>query len=63
MTTLIVETDAKEYGEKAYRLKERAKIAINCGLFVEWLECFVAAWESTHDVDIASWAGLEEWDM
>lgn len=49
--------------DKAKRLVDRAKLAMRGGLFVEWMESFLAAWEQTHDVDIASWAGLEEWDM
>jgi hypothetical protein len=32
-------------------------------LFIEWLESFIGAWVETEDSDIASWAGLEEWDM
>lgn len=52
-----------EDSAKAVRLIERAKLAMSRGFFVEWLESFLAAWEATHDLDIASWAGLEEWDM
>lgn len=66
MTELIpteTDQDKKEYHAKATRLIERAKIALAHGLFIEWLECFTAAWEETKDVDIASFAGLEEWDM
>lgn len=48
---------------KAKRLVERARIAMEHGLFIEWLESFVGAWNATKDVDIASWSGLEEWDM
>lgn len=48
---------------KVKRLCERAKLAMSHGMFCEWLECFVAAWEETKDVDIASMAGLDEWDM
>jgi hypothetical protein len=55
--------EGAEWSAKALRLCERAKHAMEQGLFVEWLESFVAAWEQTKDVDIASWAGLEEWDM
>lgn len=63
MAVLIDKHDAKNYHAKATRLVERAKLAISHDLFVEWFECFVAAWEATKDIDIASWAGVEEWDM
>lgn len=42
---------------------ECAEIARKHGLFIEWLESFVAAWEKTHDCVIAANAGLHEWDM
>jgi hypothetical protein len=57
------EDECKEAHQKATRLLERAKLAMEHGLFIEWLECFVAAWNETHNVDIASFAGLEEWDL
>ena len=42
---------------------DRVKVAMEHGLFIEWLESFLAAWEQTKDPFIASWAGLDEWDM
>lgn len=57
------EQDKKEHHGRATRLVERAKHAMDSGMFIEWLESFVAAWNQTKDVDIASWAGLEEWDL
>ncbi len=50
-------------GEKRRRLIERAEHAMQHGLFIEWLEAFLAAWEQTRDVDIASYAGIVEWDL
>lgn len=44
-------------------IEERAKEAMKHGLFVEWLECFLAAWEKTGDPFIASDAGGQEWDF
>ncbi len=44
-------------------VRECAEIARKHGLFIEWLESFLAAWETTHDVVIAANAGLHEWDM
>jgi len=41
----------------------RAKRAMDCGMFIEWLESFVAAWNQTHDPFEASMAGIIEWDM
>jgi len=56
------ESQERHYA-KVQRLVKRAKLAMEHGMFTEWLESFLAAWEETKDVDIASWAGLEEWDM
>lgn len=62
MTNLFAEEPKKQH-EQVIRLIERAKAAMKEGLFPEWLECFVAAWEKTHDVDEASFAGIVEWDL
>lgn len=60
----LIRTDnPDEHYAKVTRLNERAEHAMSLGMFCEWLESFVAAWEKTKDVDIASYAGLEEWDM
>lgn len=47
----------------ALNLINSAKVAMEHGLFVEWLECFVSAWNKTKDPWIAAEAGLIEWDM
>lgn len=56
------ESQQRHY-DKVKRLCLRAKLAMDTGMFTEWLESFLAAWEETKDVDIASFAGLEEWDL
>lgn len=53
----------QEQAKCAKAIIARAKIAMNHGLFVEWLESFLGAWEETKDPWIASMAGLDEWDM
>ena len=55
--------DAKEAHGDAVFVLDAAKHAMETGLFCEWLECFVGAWNETKDVRKAAWAGLEEWDM
>ncbi len=52
-----------EHSRKCRQLIEAAQRAMALGLFVEWLESFVATWEKTNDVDEAAAAGLIEWDM
>lgn len=47
----------------AVNINNAAKIAMEQGLFVEWLESFVAAWNKTKDPWIAAEAGLTEWDL
>lgn len=59
----LLDVDHPETPAKAERLIKRARHAMEVGLFVEWLESFLAAWEATKDVDVASFAGLVEWDM
>lgn len=60
----IINTDnPKEHYKCAQTILHRAKIAMNHGLFIEWLESFLGAWEETNDPWIASMAGLDEWDM
>jgi hypothetical protein len=45
------------------RILVSAQHAISLGLFCEWLESFVGAWNATHDADTAQQAGIIEWDM
>lgn len=49
--------------ETANLLIKRAELAMEHGLFIEWLESFIGAWNATKDPLIASMAGLDEWDM
>lgn len=52
-------------------LEQRAQTALKNGLFTEWLESFVGAYNSLVDQGqpnwdaamIASYAGIVEWDM
>lgn len=44
-------------------IRECAELALRHGLFIEWLACFVAAWEESKDPMIAASAGVIEWDM
>lgn len=55
--------NAEEAHEDARVVIEAAEHAMKHGLFCEWLECFVGAWNEKKDVRLAAWAGLEEWDM
>lgn len=55
--------EMRTHHAKVTRLNERAKVAMQHGMFLEWLESFLAAWEKTKDVDEASLAGLVEWDL
>lgn len=47
----------------ALRITEDAKRAIEAGMFTEWLESFVGAWNATHNAYVASSAGITEWDL
>ena len=49
--------------EAARYIAEQARIATTHGLFIEWLECFLAAWEATKDPYEAASAGGQEWDF
>lgn len=55
-------------------IENNAKRAMQVGLFIEWLECFVGAYNKIKDdpryghalidrVNVASQAGIIEWDM
>lgn len=48
----------------AYKyIQKQAEHAIKLGMFPEWLESFVGAWNETHDAVKAANAGIIEWDM
>ncbi len=53
----------KEVMEDVQYVHQAAERALQHGLFAEWLESFVGAWNATKDVRKAAWAGLEEWDL
>lgn len=53
----------KQFTLGAQAILSSAQYAIDSGLFVEWLESFVAAWNKTKDPLISAEAGLIEWDM
>jgi hypothetical protein len=57
------QADGKEAAADVKFVLDAAEVAMKHGLFPEWLECFVGAWNKTKDVRVAAWAGLEEWDM
>lgn len=52
-----------EEGRRARYLIDCAEVAMRAGLFVEWLESFVAAREQGADVYEAARAGIVEWDL
>jgi hypothetical protein len=53
-----------EDARKMYlRIQQDAAHALKLGLFCEWLESFVGAWNATKDPIQASTAGITEWDM
>jgi hypothetical protein len=47
----------------ARRIVADAERAMDRGMFTEWLESFVGAWNATHDPIQASLAGITEWDL
>lgn len=49
--------------EAAVHITHAAATALHYGLFFEWLQSFVGAWNATKDPHLAAEAGLEEWDM
>lgn len=63
IVSILNNENNNENGKCAKAVIERAKVAMKHGLFIEWLESFLGAWEETKDPWIASMAGLEEWDM
>ena len=62
----IVSMDRRQgkRSQKAAKLiQDNAEHAIKNGLFIEWLESFVGAWNKTKDPFQAANAGIIEWDM
>lgn len=56
------EAQDRQY-QAAVCIEDAAKVAMECGLFVEWLEQFVGCWNETKNPFTAAQAGLIEWDM
>lgn len=63
MENLFRKGEEAKSNEDAIFVVNAAKRAMEHGLFCEWLECFVGAWNESKDVRKAAWSGLEEWDM
>ncbi len=63
LANLVDVADAVEHDEICRSIIAAARTAMECGMFVEWLESFVGCWEVTRDPEIAARAGLIEWDM
>ncbi len=53
----------EEARELYFLIQSNAQHAIKMGLFSEWLESFVGAWNKTHDGVQAANAGIIEWDL
>lgn len=62
MADLLGHPDLKE-DEVARLILREMEAARDHGLFIEWLECFVGAWEQTKDPVVAACAGGQEWDF
>jgi hypothetical protein len=60
---LLAGLSDKESRVMCMRFSMDARRALELGMFTEWLECFVGAWNKTHNANMASEAGLIEWDM
>ena len=63
ITDVIKADDPKEHYTRAKAITEAAQIALGMGMFVEWLESFVAAFQQGADAYECASAGLIEWDM
>jgi len=53
----------EEVREMYAYIELQAEHSIKMGVFMEWLESFVGAWNSTKDPVQAANAGIIEWDM
>jgi hypothetical protein len=40
-----------------------AKVAMEQGMFLEWLESFIGAWKEERNPIVAANAGMIEWDL
>jgi len=56
-------TDNEEERKIYDRINSDAKYAMESGMFIEWLESFIGAWNKTANPYAASQAGITEWDM
>jgi len=53
----------KKFHEDVNYIENCAKTAMKAGLFLEWLESFIGAWNKTKDPIQSAIAGLIEWDI
>lgn len=53
----------QEVSMVANEVIECSKTAMDSGLFIEWLESFMGAWQATKDARISAQAGIIEWDL
>lgn len=53
----------RAYTDAMQHLGYCAQVALENGLFAEWMSSFLAAWETTKDVIVAANAGIIEWDL
>jgi hypothetical protein len=60
---IVLHGDDAATQKTARYIEECAKRAMKLGLFAEWLESFVGAWNKTKDPIQSANAGLIEWDM
>jgi hypothetical protein len=56
-------SNEKEEGRIIAHITGCAEAAIKYGLFFEWLESFVGAWNETKNPYVAANAGRTEWDF
>lgn len=64
MESLIkVDMENEEMRKIYVYVTKQAMHAVKLGMFTEWLESFLGAWNSTHDPIQAANAGIIEWDM
>lgn len=60
---LVTRDNHPEHARQVGALLDAVKLAMKHGMFIEWLESFVAAHEAGADIYDAAAAGLIEWDM
>ena len=63
MVNVLLDLPPENWHQAAQYIEQQAKEAMKHGLFVEWLECFLAAWEKTGNPYVAAASGGAEWDF